>query len=46
VAPQIYEIPGPEALTEEVFGPILHVARYKAADTVASMRECTPSVRP
>ncbi|GJD47516.1 Bifunctional protein PutA [Methylobacterium crusticola] len=32
VAPQIYEIPGPEALTEEVFGPILHVARYRAAD--------------
>jgi RHH-type proline utilization regulon transcriptional repressor/proline dehydrogenase/delta 1-pyrroline-5-carboxylate dehydrogenase len=32
VAPQIYEISGPEALTGEVFGPILHVARYKAAD--------------
>ncbi|ACA16663.1 delta-1-pyrroline-5-carboxylate dehydrogenase [Methylobacterium sp. 4-46] len=32
VAPQIYEIPGPEALREEVFGPILHVARYAAAD--------------
>ncbi len=32
VAPQIYEIAGPDALTEEVFGPILHVARYKAAD--------------
>ncbi|MGY2050116.1 bifunctional proline dehydrogenase/L-glutamate gamma-semialdehyde dehydrogenase PutA [Methylobacterium sp. JK268] len=32
VAPQIYEIPGPQALREEVFGPILHVARYRAAD--------------
>ncbi|MBY0298313.1 MAG: bifunctional proline dehydrogenase/L-glutamate gamma-semialdehyde dehydrogenase PutA [Methylobacterium sp.] len=32
VAPQIYEIAGPEALREEVFGPILHVARYAAAD--------------
>ena len=32
VAPQIYEIAGPEALTEEVFGPILHVARFHAAD--------------
>ena len=32
VAPQIYEIAGPAALKEEVFGPILHVARYKAAD--------------
>ncbi|MEA1832731.1 bifunctional proline dehydrogenase/L-glutamate gamma-semialdehyde dehydrogenase PutA [Methylobacterium durans] len=32
VAPQIYEIGGPADLTEEVFGPILHVARYAAAD--------------
>ncbi|WP_336491282.1 bifunctional proline dehydrogenase/L-glutamate gamma-semialdehyde dehydrogenase PutA [Methylobacterium nigriterrae] len=32
VAPQIYEIAGPEALREEVFGPVLHVARYAAGD--------------
>ncbi|HEX2891522.1 bifunctional proline dehydrogenase/L-glutamate gamma-semialdehyde dehydrogenase PutA, partial [Vineibacter terrae] len=32
VAPHIFELPGPEALVEEVFGPILHVARYRADD--------------
>lgn len=32
VAPQIYEIAGPQALTEEVFGPILHVARFAGRD--------------
>jgi RHH-type proline utilization regulon transcriptional repressor/proline dehydrogenase/delta 1-pyrroline-5-carboxylate dehydrogenase len=32
VAPQIYEIANAASLTEEVFGPILHVARYKAGD--------------
>ncbi|MER2266858.1 bifunctional proline dehydrogenase/L-glutamate gamma-semialdehyde dehydrogenase PutA [Methylobacterium oxalidis] len=32
VAPQIYEIAGPADLAEEVFGPILHVARYDASD--------------
>ncbi|WP_158809220.1 bifunctional proline dehydrogenase/L-glutamate gamma-semialdehyde dehydrogenase PutA [Beijerinckia sp. L45] len=32
VAPQIYEIADATALTDEVFGPILHVARYKAQE--------------
>ncbi|NRG16168.1 bifunctional proline dehydrogenase/L-glutamate gamma-semialdehyde dehydrogenase PutA [Rhizobiales bacterium] len=32
VAPHIIELDKPEALTREVFGPILHVVRYKAAD--------------
>lgn len=31
-APRIYELPVPEALPGEVFGPILHVVRYRAAD--------------
>ncbi|MGO4707070.1 bifunctional proline dehydrogenase/L-glutamate gamma-semialdehyde dehydrogenase PutA [Microvirga sp. 2MCAF38] len=30
VAPHIFEIANPDALKEEVFGPILHVVRYKA----------------
>ncbi|MBF9232859.1 bifunctional proline dehydrogenase/L-glutamate gamma-semialdehyde dehydrogenase PutA [Microvirga alba] len=30
VAPHIFELDQPKALTEEVFGPILHVVRYKA----------------
>jgi RHH-type proline utilization regulon transcriptional repressor/proline dehydrogenase/delta 1-pyrroline-5-carboxylate dehydrogenase len=30
VAPHIFEIDRPEALQEEVFGPILHVVRYPA----------------
>jgi RHH-type proline utilization regulon transcriptional repressor/proline dehydrogenase/delta 1-pyrroline-5-carboxylate dehydrogenase len=30
VAPQVFEIEEPAALAEEVFGPVLHVARYKA----------------
>jgi RHH-type proline utilization regulon transcriptional repressor/proline dehydrogenase/delta 1-pyrroline-5-carboxylate dehydrogenase len=30
VAPHIFELDGPAALTEEVFGPILHVVRYRA----------------
>ena len=30
VAPHVFEIAGPADLTEEVFGPILHVARYPA----------------
>lgn len=29
IAPQAWEIPSPFWLTEEVFGPILHVVRYK-----------------
>jgi RHH-type proline utilization regulon transcriptional repressor/proline dehydrogenase/delta 1-pyrroline-5-carboxylate dehydrogenase len=32
VRPHIFELPRPEALGKEVFGPILHVARYRAAD--------------
>lgn len=32
VAPHIFELENAEQLTEEVFGPILHVVRYKAAD--------------
>jgi RHH-type transcriptional regulator, proline utilization regulon repressor / proline dehydrogenase / delta 1-pyrroline-5-carboxylate dehydrogenase len=30
VPPQIHELPRIAALTEEVFGPVLHVVRYKA----------------
>ena len=30
VAPHIFEIPGPADLTVEVFGPVLHVCRYRA----------------
>ncbi|WP_024577016.1 MULTISPECIES: bifunctional proline dehydrogenase/L-glutamate gamma-semialdehyde dehydrogenase PutA [unclassified Afipia] len=32
VAPHIFELENAEQLTEEVFGPILHVVRYKAVD--------------
>ena len=32
VAPHIFELGSASDLTEEVFGPILHVVRYKAAD--------------
>ena len=32
VAPHIFELNNADELTEEVFGPILHVVRYKAAD--------------
>ncbi len=31
VAPHIFEIGEPQDLTEEIFGPVLHVVRYKAA---------------
>ena len=31
-APHIVELDGPQALTKEVFGPILHVVRWKAKD--------------
>ncbi|HEY8383385.1 MAG TPA: bifunctional proline dehydrogenase/L-glutamate gamma-semialdehyde dehydrogenase PutA [Microvirga sp.] len=30
VAPHVFELKEPAALAEEVFGPVLHVARYKA----------------
>jgi RHH-type proline utilization regulon transcriptional repressor/proline dehydrogenase/delta 1-pyrroline-5-carboxylate dehydrogenase len=29
VAPHVFELDSPEALAEEVFGPVLHVARYR-----------------
>ena len=32
VGPHVFELERPEALTEEVFGPILHVARYRAGE--------------
>jgi RHH-type proline utilization regulon transcriptional repressor/proline dehydrogenase/delta 1-pyrroline-5-carboxylate dehydrogenase len=32
VAPHIFELASAEELQQEVFGPILHVVRYKAAD--------------
>lgn len=35
VAPSLIEIKGIEALSKEVFGPILHVARFKARDLEA-----------
>jgi RHH-type proline utilization regulon transcriptional repressor/proline dehydrogenase/delta 1-pyrroline-5-carboxylate dehydrogenase len=31
VAPHIFELAAPQELTQEVFGPILHLVRYKAA---------------
>jgi RHH-type proline utilization regulon transcriptional repressor/proline dehydrogenase/delta 1-pyrroline-5-carboxylate dehydrogenase len=30
VAPHVFELKEPKALAEEVFGPVLHVARYRA----------------
>ncbi len=32
VAPHVFELPSTRQLTEEVFGPVLHVVRYRAAD--------------
>ena len=32
VAPTLIEIPGIAALEQEIFGPVLHVVRFKAAD--------------
>jgi RHH-type transcriptional regulator, proline utilization regulon repressor / proline dehydrogenase / delta 1-pyrroline-5-carboxylate dehydrogenase len=32
VAPHIFELPDAERLTEEVFGPVLHVVRYRATE--------------
>jgi RHH-type transcriptional regulator, proline utilization regulon repressor / proline dehydrogenase / delta 1-pyrroline-5-carboxylate dehydrogenase len=32
VAPHVFELNRPEALAEEVFGPVLHVARYRAGN--------------
>ncbi|MDX1589624.1 MAG: bifunctional proline dehydrogenase/L-glutamate gamma-semialdehyde dehydrogenase PutA [Oleiphilaceae bacterium] len=39
VAPQAYEISGINALKQEHFGPILHVARYKATELDAVIDE-------
>ena len=36
VAPHIFELSGADQLTEEVFGPVLHVVRYRA-DALASV---------
>jgi RHH-type proline utilization regulon transcriptional repressor/proline dehydrogenase/delta 1-pyrroline-5-carboxylate dehydrogenase len=35
VAPHIFELARPEDLAEEVFGPILHIVRYRADDLEA-----------
>ena len=32
VAPHIFELPDADRLTEEVFGPVLHVVRYRATE--------------
>ena len=32
VGPTLIEVPGIEALEREIFGPVLHVARFRAAD--------------
>ena len=34
IAPQAYALPNFELITEEVFGPIFHVIRYKREDLV------------
>jgi RHH-type proline utilization regulon transcriptional repressor/proline dehydrogenase/delta 1-pyrroline-5-carboxylate dehydrogenase len=39
VAPHIFELPDADQLTEEVFGPILHVVRYRAADLDQVLRK-------
>jgi RHH-type transcriptional regulator, proline utilization regulon repressor / proline dehydrogenase / delta 1-pyrroline-5-carboxylate dehydrogenase len=39
VAPHIFELSDAAQLTEEVFGPILHVVRYRAADLDQVLRE-------
>ena len=36
VAPHIFELQKPEDLAQEIFGPILHVARYKAREQDAA----------
>jgi RHH-type proline utilization regulon transcriptional repressor/proline dehydrogenase/delta 1-pyrroline-5-carboxylate dehydrogenase len=38
VAPHIFELSRAEELTEEVFGPILHVVRYRADDLEGVLR--------
>ncbi len=42
VAPHVFELKSPQALAEEVFGPILHVARYRAGrldEVIAAIEE-------
>ncbi|WP_305988856.1 bifunctional proline dehydrogenase/L-glutamate gamma-semialdehyde dehydrogenase PutA [Roseibium sp. MMSF_3544] len=39
VAPHIIELDKAEALTREVFGPVLHVVRYKASDIDAVLNQ-------
>ncbi|MEM9341685.1 MAG: aldehyde dehydrogenase family protein, partial [Pseudomonadota bacterium] len=38
VPPTVLSIPGIEALTEEIFGPVLHLATYRAEDFDAVIR--------
>jgi RHH-type proline utilization regulon transcriptional repressor/proline dehydrogenase/delta 1-pyrroline-5-carboxylate dehydrogenase len=38
VAPHIFELSSADELTEEVFGPILHVVRYRADDIESVLR--------
>ncbi len=43
VAPQVYEIERLSQLEEEVFGPILHIIRYKVADLPEVLEEINAS---
>lgn len=43
VAPHIFELSRAADLTEEVFGPILHVVRYRAGDLDAVLRSIAAS---
>lgn len=43
VAPTIIEVEGMKDLTREVFGPVLHVARFKAKDLEAVVRSINQS---
>jgi RHH-type proline utilization regulon transcriptional repressor/proline dehydrogenase/delta 1-pyrroline-5-carboxylate dehydrogenase len=43
VAPHIFELSKAADLTEEVFGPILHVVRYRAGDLEAVLRSIADS---
>lgn len=38
-APQAWEIPSVSFLTEEIFGPILHIVRYKTADRMGLIEQ-------
>lgn len=39
VAPVLFELDNPEALQQEVFGPVLHVIRYKAGKLAALIEQ-------